>query len=550
MSLLTTLALGATLAHAAPDDPSAQPDVNPADAPSAGAADTDVALTEGAVPPLPTGRLWHADWRWQSNLEKGVAGMDAGLWGVEGVGDVDADGYDDFIVRVASQDVTFFGISVVADIHLFRGGPAGPSWAPAWTTRAGTTAAVTGGDFNGDGYGDLAVLTNPFDFDDPDPSASIRVYHGGPLGLQRADAPSWSRALELPYVGLPDVAAGDFNGDGYDDLAVGLSDYDNPSVGASGSSDGQVRVFHGSHAGLRGLDKTLESWFEGALFGASMAVLGDVNLDGRDDLLIGAPGYSVLHANGGRAALYRGGTAGLGSPISTVTGDHEGDLLGYLVAAAGDVDGDGFPDALIVSGLADGLAGEGEVALHRGTGSTIQTTVSWFQEGNTEYGLVATGLGDVDGDGYDDIAVGRPSWTQDSTEQGKLSVYLGGTSGPSLHEDAWALGERAEDFLGSAVTHVGDVNGDGVADLMTNAPYFSSDEEWEGAVYWWAGFGRPSEGGGTTRDPLEDVTRDTTGGSEVTIAAPHEPGGGCSHAPVLPWLGLLALPLLGLRRRR
>ena len=138
-------------------------------------------------------------------------------------------------------------------------------------------------------------------------------------------------------------AAGDVNGDGYSDVLVGAPGYSHPE-----SSEGRAVVYLGSDSG-----PVLSSWaFEAdkanALLGASVASAGDVNGDGIDDVIVGASNYNSTQPGEGRVWVFHGSLSGLGaSPAWNKVGGGYNDQFGTSVAAAGDVNGDGFGDVII-----------------------------------------------------------------------------------------------------------------------------------------------------------------------------------------------------------
>ena len=150
------------------------------------------------------------------------------------------------------------------------------------------------------------------------------------------------------------ASAGDVNGDGYDDVIVGAPGYNNGAGEA-----GAVFVYHGSAAGL----STIANWRAvanraNAAFGFSVATAGDANVDGYDDILVGAPGPETDEQSRGRVFVYHGSASGLRTAPSAGTGPspkpdgqivfaQAGARFGSAVATAGDVNADGFVDVLI-----------------------------------------------------------------------------------------------------------------------------------------------------------------------------------------------------------
>jgi hypothetical protein len=227
--------------------------------------------------------------------------------------------------------------------------------------------------------------------------------------------------------------AGDVNGDGFDDVIVGASLYDNGQI-----TEGRAFVYHGSASGLsRTPAWTAESDQQAAKFGYSVSTAGDVNGDGFDDVIVGAYDYSNGEGLEGRAYVFNGSPSGLST---TPTWMDEGDqpLAGYGISVdtAGDVNGDGYDDVIVGAyAYDDGQVDEGRAFVYLGSPFGRSTTASWTAETNQSNAWVLSvgGAGDVNGDGYADVIVGSPNFDHGQQYQGRTSVYHGSASGPFLY---------------------------------------------------------------------------------------------------------------------
>lgn len=362
----------------------------------------------------------------QDFTERGVnLGRQLG-WSVGMAGDVNGDGLWD-IVAGAPNDIGTVpggsGTTRTGSIRIYYGTRSG------WTTSGRTLItgsqafgsfghAVAGvGDVNGDGFDDVIVGAPREESDSGQgDEGHAYVYHGSASGLRPTHA--W---LEQPNVatsrfGQAVAGLGDIDGDGYDDVAVGASQLSNGETG-----EGRVYVYHGSAQGLptrpRWTDEPHERF---ANFGNAVAGVGDLNRDGFADMVVGASGYSKALTGQGCLFVYLGSTNGFNQENQIIPGDAVGLQLGYSVAAAGDVNADGFPD--IVVGCADG--GKGAVRVYLGSASGLVTEPYWSQSGqgaDDRFGS-AVGGGDVDGDGYADVLIGAYRRDAGATDSGEVQV--------------------------------------------------------------------------------------------------------------------------------
>jgi hypothetical protein len=313
---------------------------------------------------------------------------------VASAGDVNGDGYADVVV------------DQIGEVFLFLGGAAGLASSPAITfpdpgpgRGAFGIRASCAGDVNGDGYADVVIGDNM--------SGKAYLYLGsaaGPPSTPDLTLTAPSTAPGGSGFGHSIVGAGDVNGDGYADLVVGAL---GASVNATDDFAGKAYVYLGSAAGLATSPTVtlLGSEVRGA-FGRWVSNAGDVNGDGYADVVIGADGENGADGAGspGRAYVYLGSAAGLAaSPAVTLIGpDGPGSWFGRCVAAAGDVNGDGYADIVIGAdaggrqpgGAAGTTVGWAYVYLGNATGVASSPAVTWTgpSEGSVFGRIVASAV--------------------------------------------------------------------------------------------------------------------------------------------------------------
>jgi hypothetical protein len=246
---------------------------------------------------------------------------------------------------------------------------------------------------------------------------------------------------------------------------------------------GAAYLYTGSDAGLLADYDWMDSGeTQISELGASVAAAGDVNGDGYADVVIGAPGYPSGFDKG-RAYVYHGSAS---PPSDTedwiVTGENDYDYFASVVASAGDVDGDGYADVLVGAPAYVGTANQGKAYLFRGSPDGLSTFPAWTatgQYGGDKFGHAVASAGDMNGDGFSDVIVGAPTYPTGAS-MGRVYLYYGSASGLPGSHDWIASGQDFSDLFGDAVAGAGDLNGDGYADLVVGAFGESSSQ---GAVY-------------------------------------------------------------------
>ena len=400
-------------------------------------------------------------------------------------GDVNGDGYSDIMIGAPYYDN---GQSNEGAIFGYYGSASGPSSSQDWFAESNQTDAnfgyslATAGDVNGDGYSDV-VVGAPLCENGQSDEGIIYIFHGSSSGLSASS--SYQREVDQASAqfGFSVSTAGDVNGDGYSDVIASALYYD------SGQTDeGKVFVYHGSSGGLSASpDWDHETNQASAQFGYAVSTAGDVNGDGYSDVIIGGPYLDNGQVDEGLAIGFYGSSSGLATSWSWYKeSDAANARFGFSVSTAGDANGDGYSDVLVGTPYWE----NGVATMYPGGSGGLSTTPIWGpSEGSSwiRFGYSLACAGDINGDGFADVIVGAPEYSDGQSNEGRAYIYYGNSSGASATADWTFESDQVSAYLGQCVATAGDVNGDGYSDVLVGAPSYDDTQTDEGKVYLYFG---------------------------------------------------------------
>ena len=453
----------------------------------------------------------------------GEASMDHSGWSVSGAGDVNNDGYSDFIIGAynasplgrinAGETYLLFGKkSGLTDIDL-KNLTQGIKILGATQNDNSGSSVSDAGDVNGDGYDDVIIAATKKSY----------LIFGKNSGFTNIDLETLtlSQGITIRGSNIKDNSgwsvstAGDVNKDGYNDIIIG-SHHENP-LGRIAA--GETYLIFGKKS-LTDIDLVTLSYPQGIIIqgantndesGWSVSGAGDVNNDGYDDIIIGARYANPLgRTNAGESYLIFGKNnrfanidlRNLALPQGIkIIGNSNKDNSGWAVGGAGDVNNDGYDDIIIGARYADplGRINAGESYLIFGKNTTLFTNIDLknltLTQGikilgadiNDNSGNSVSAAGDVNKDGYDDIIIGA-SGAPKGTFKGETYIIFGknGTlftnidlKNLTLTQGIKIVGAHINDTSGSSVSSAGDVNNDGYDDMIIGAPSATSLERYE-----------------------------------------------------------------------
>lgn len=419
-------------------------------------------------------------------------------YAVASAGDMNGDGYDDVALGAPSAGDSGEGAVYILLGQSVRFDEADVSTALQFTgetegDQLGSKVAGIG-DINADGYDDVAVTAQYYDTSEHSAGAVYIIYGQASLTSGSVqDLPRFTGTEVNAKLGFALSAGGDMNADGYDDFLIGAPYRNDRSGGVYIVYGESATLVGGSASQLPLLSGQSDYDYAGYALGS-----GDVNGDGFSDIIASATKRNTTVRDTGVVYLVYGqSTAHVSQSFSTATvisGVTRNEKIGQSLAV-GDINADGYGDILIGAQYNDTAAENGgSVYIYYGSASlatslSLTNATQLYDAADNEIaGQSVDWVGDVTSDGYGDVLVGAPSNSQDET--GRVFIVTGQSgviTSQELDEYSAFTGETIGDSFGNMVASAGDVNGDGLNDAIVGAKGYGQVAEGAGAgyiVYW------------------------------------------------------------------
>ena len=326
------------------------------------------------------------------------------------------------------------------------------------------------GDFNDDGFDDFAYNNPLANSNGLIENGQATIYFGAPTGPNTTQADIVINGTSSGDRLSSGIAVGDYNGDGYDDLALGSPGFD--ASNNTTHDHGKIEIYLGNSNGLSNTTWWNQSGAVGDALGWKLESISDCDFDGDFELAAVSKNWSETLVDGdiinGKVSIFLGNLSAL-TFDRNISQSKDGNLFGRALASGGDLNGDGFADLAIAntdsesnpSGYSSIEVFYGSLSGYNGTpDASIQ---SLFQ--GRLMGWQIEIISDINGDGFDELAFSE-IFNGSSYQAGKVWMYYGSANGIGGEPDYTIVGDSANDRMGYALRSAGDVNEDGFNDMF------------------------------------------------------------------------------------
>lgn len=407
-------------------------------------------------------------------------------------GDVNGDGYSDFLISSTGEN------NYTGTVYIILGGTTITNYIILNGANSGDFfgSSISGcGDINGDGNSDVLAGSPYYNSN----TGKVYLYMKSVSVSSKPDL-TFTGAGGNTNFGSSASPAGDLNGDGYPDFIAGSP--------LGYSNRGIAFIFFGGPAMDTVDDVTLFGDGYGNNFGSSVSAAGDVNGDGFGDVIVGAYAFN---SGKGIAYIFYGGISMDNVPDVILNGEFDGDYFGSSVSNAGDVNSDGYSDVIVGANGYNSNTGKAYIFLG---GASMNNTPDVIFSGEAflnYFGRSVSGAGDVNSDGYSDVIVGADGYNSDA---GRAYIYFGNNIMDNI-ADVILTGESAQNNFGHSVSIAGDVNKDGYSDVIVGANWYGSHKGRAYVFYGGAPMNNVSDVVITGESPQEELGRSVSGAGDL-----------------------------------
>ncbi|MCA9750008.1 MAG: FG-GAP repeat protein, partial [Romboutsia sp.] len=360
---------------------------------------------------------------------------------VSGAGDLNDDGYNDFVIggrgynNFQGKAKIYFGAENITNLDSVV--------LVGELEQSLFSEYISSGDINNDGFSDLVISAHNYS----SPTGRVYIYFGSSNFDTEVITITGEGKGNL--FGVKVAGSGDINNDGFDDFIVGAPGYN--------SSTGAAYLYLGNNELNNNYDLFLKGTTTMSGFGGVISFLGDINNDGYQDFIIGERKKTTIYYGSNEIDSLK-------TKVLLAINDKFG--FGGSLSAAGDLNNDGYQDILIGGETINTDSSRAYIYYGGNIINDKPDVILSLGNYNDSFGCRVSTAGDLNNDNYDDIMISATGY---SGSKGAVLIYYGGET---INEkpDVMLVGEKSNDYFGNSISKVGDVNRDGFPTLLIEFP--------------------------------------------------------------------------------